>query len=61
MTITFASSGQRAEDIPDMIRYFLRRYGPEAGVTSPSITPEAIAFLQSQSNQQARSRRRKQD
>jgi DNA-binding NtrC family response regulator len=31
-----------------MVRYFLRRYGPEAGVASPSITPEAIAFLQSQ-------------
>ncbi len=31
-----------------MINYFLRRYGPEVGVASPSITPEAIAFLQSQ-------------
>src|SRR5436190_12074109 len=49
MTITLPPLSQRAEDIPDMIRYFLRRYGPEAGVASPSITPEAIAFLQSQS------------
>jgi DNA-binding NtrC family response regulator len=39
---------QRIEDIPDMIRYFLRRHGPEVGVAAPSITPEAIAFLQSQ-------------
>lgn len=49
MTITLPPLGQRADDIPDMIRYFLRRHGPEAGVASPSITPEAIAFLQSQS------------
>ena len=48
MTITLPPLNQRAEDIPDMIRYFLRRYGSEAGVASPSITPEAIAFLQSQ-------------
>ena len=49
MTITLPPLSQRMEDIPDMVRYFLVRYGPEAGVTSPSITPEAIAFLQSQS------------
>jgi nitrogen regulation protein NR(I) len=48
MTITLPPLSQRTEDIPDMIRYFLRRYGPEVGVASPSITPEAIAFLQSQ-------------
>ena len=49
MTITLPPLHQRADDIPDMVRYFLRRYGPEAGVTSPSITPEAIAYLQSES------------
>ena len=48
MTITLPPFSQRTEDIPDMIKYFLRRYGPEAGVASPSITPEAITFLQSQ-------------
>ncbi len=48
VTIKLPPLGQRSDDIPDMIRYFLRRYGPEAGVPSPSITPEAIAFLQSQ-------------
>lgn len=48
MTITLPPLGRRTEDIPDMINYFLRRYGPEVGVASPSITPEAIAFLQSQ-------------
>lgn len=49
VTITLPPLNQRAEDIPDMIRYFLRRYGREVGVAAPSITPEAIAFLQSQS------------
>lgn len=49
VTVKLPPLKQRTEDIPDMIRYFLRRYGPEAGVTSPAITPEAITFLQSQS------------
>jgi nitrogen regulation protein NR(I) len=48
VTIILPPLNQRAEDIPDMIKYFLRRYGPEVGVAAPSITPEAIAFLQSQ-------------
>lgn len=48
VTIKLPPVSQRSDDIPDMITYFLRRYGPEAGVPSPSITPEAIAFLQSQ-------------
>lgn len=48
VTIKLPPLSQRSDDIPDMVRYFLRRYGPEAGVPSPSITPEAIAFLQSQ-------------
>jgi nitrogen regulation protein NR(I) len=48
VTISLPPLNQRAEDIPDMIRYFLRRHGPEVGVAAPSITPEAIAFLQSQ-------------
>jgi DNA-binding NtrC family response regulator len=31
-----------------MVKYFLRRYSNESGVSTPSIQPEAIAFLQSQ-------------
>jgi nitrogen regulation protein NR(I) len=49
VTIKLPPLSHRADDIPDMVRYFLRRYGPEAGVTSPAITPDAITFLQSQS------------
>lgn len=48
VTIKLPPLNQRADDIPDMVRYFLRRYGPEAGVAAPAITPEAIALLQSQ-------------
>jgi nitrogen regulation protein NR(I) len=49
VTIKLPPLDQRTDDIPDMVRYFLRRYGPEAGVASPAITPEAITVLQSQS------------
>jgi nitrogen regulation protein NR(I) len=48
MTITLPPLHQRTEDVPDMVRFFLRRYGAEAGVAAPSITPEAIEFLQTQ-------------
>lgn len=48
VTIKLPPLNQRADDIPDMVRYFLRRYGPEAGVAAPAITPEAITLLQSQ-------------
>lgn len=48
VTITLPRLDERREDIPDMARYFLRKYGPEAGVSAPSITPEAIALLQQQ-------------
>lgn len=48
VTIKLPPLNQRTDDIPDVVRYFLRRYGPEAGVAAPAITPEAIAFLQSQ-------------
>ncbi len=38
----------RREDIPSLIKYFLRRYGPELGSTQPSISADAIKFLQHQ-------------
>lgn len=49
VTITLPPLAERIEDIPDMARYFLRKYSREAGVAAPSITPEAIALLQQQS------------
>ncbi len=38
----------RREDIPDLIRYFLGKHGPDLGNDTPSIHPEAVEFLQSQ-------------
>ena len=40
---------QRKEDIPELVRYFLSKYGPELGNANPSIHPEALESLQSQS------------
>jgi DNA-binding NtrC family response regulator len=38
----------RREDIPDLVRYFLQKHGPELGNPMPSIHPEAMEFLQVQ-------------
>ena len=40
---------QRVEDIPPLVKYFLLRHGSELGFPSPTIQPEAIQILQSQS------------
>jgi len=40
---------QRKEDIPELVRYFLRKYGAELGSPHPSIHTEALKFLQSHS------------
>lgn len=39
---------ERSEDIPDLIRFFLRKHGADLGVETPSIQPEALALLQAQ-------------
>ncbi len=39
---------QRREDIPDLVRYFLRKHGPSLGNSEPSIHPDAIEFLRAQ-------------
>jgi len=48
VTITLPPLSQRPEDIPDLVKYFLRRSATELGSDAPSIQPEAIAFLQTQ-------------
>ena len=48
VSITLPPLSQRAEDIPDLVRYFMQRLGGEVGVEAPSIQPDAIAFLQNQ-------------
>ncbi len=39
---------QRAEDVPLLVHYFLRRYGGELRLGTPGITAEAIELLQRQ-------------
>ena len=46
VVITVPALNQRAEDVPALVKYFLRRYGLEMGVEHPSIQAEAIEFLQ---------------
>jgi nitrogen regulation protein NR(I) len=48
VTIHLPPLSQRTEDIPEMVRHFLRRHGPEVGVESPSIQAEAVEYLQQQ-------------
>ena len=39
---------ERKDDIPDLVRFFLQKYGAEFGVVNPSVHPNAIEFLQAQ-------------
>jgi nitrogen regulation protein NR(I) len=38
----------RRDDIPDLVHYFLQKYGAELGNSKPSIHPDALDFLQGQ-------------
>jgi nitrogen regulation protein NR(I) len=49
VVITLPPLRNRREDIPDLVRFFLSRHGPDLGNPTPSIHPEAIEFLQAQS------------
>jgi DNA-binding NtrC family response regulator len=48
VTVTLPPLRQRAEDIPELVKYCLQRAALEVAVQSPSIQPEAINFLQAQ-------------
>jgi len=48
MVIPLPPLRNRREDIPDLVRYFLQKHGPELGNPKPSILPEAMDFLQAQ-------------
>ncbi|MGO8929378.1 MAG: sigma-54-dependent transcriptional regulator [Limisphaerales bacterium] len=39
---------QRREDVPELVKYFLRKYAAELGVADPSIHAEAVDYLQAQ-------------
>ena len=36
----------RREDIPDLVRFFIKRHGTDFGLVGTSITPDAINYLQ---------------
>jgi DNA-binding NtrC family response regulator len=48
VTIHLPALSERAEDIPDLVRFFIQRYAGEVGIETPSIQPEAVSFLQTQ-------------
>ena len=48
VTVTLPPLRERREDVPDLVRYFLRRYGVELGTSEPSIQPEALELLKAQ-------------
>ncbi|PWU08864.1 MAG: Fis family transcriptional regulator [Verrucomicrobia bacterium] len=48
VVITLPPLRQRREDIPELVRYFLQKHGPDLGNPRPSIHPEAMQFLQNQ-------------
>jgi DNA-binding NtrC family response regulator len=49
VALTLPALRQRREDIPELVRYFLGKYGAELGNAQPSIHPEALELLQSHS------------
>jgi DNA-binding NtrC family response regulator len=48
VTITLPPLRERAEDIPELVKYSLQRSALEIGVESPSIQPDAVSFLEAQ-------------
>ncbi|HZI31262.1 MAG TPA: sigma-54 dependent transcriptional regulator, partial [Candidatus Binatia bacterium] len=48
VVLTLPPLRERKEDIPELIGFFLQKYGAEFGVENPSIHPDAVEFLQVQ-------------
>jgi nitrogen regulation protein NR(I) len=48
VVITLPPLRSRREDIPDLVRYFLQKHGPELGNPNPSIHADAMEFIQAQ-------------
>jgi len=46
VVITLPPLRERKEDIPALAQFFIRKYGPELGVSSASVQPEAMEYLQ---------------
>jgi nitrogen regulation protein NR(I) len=48
VTLHLPPLAERREDIPDLARFFIRRYAREFGVDGAAIQPEAVSFLREQ-------------
>jgi DNA-binding NtrC family response regulator len=48
VTIHLPALSERAEDIPNLVKFFIQRYATELSLDAPSVDPEAVAFLQKQ-------------
>jgi nitrogen regulation protein NR(I) len=48
VTLRVPPLSERAEDIPDLVRFFIQRYAKELAVENPAIQPDAVAWLQTQ-------------
>ena len=48
VTISLPSLRERAEDIPQLVKFFIQRYARQLSVELPSIQTEAITYLQTQ-------------
>lgn len=46
VTIRLPALGERREDIPELVKYFIQRHAAEFGIQNPSVHPEAITLLQ---------------
>jgi DNA-binding NtrC family response regulator len=49
VTIRLPPLSERREDIPDLVKFFIRRYARQFGAETASIQPEALSLLQAQS------------
>src|SRR5204862_3757801 len=48
VTLRLPPLKDRAEDIPELVRFFIRSCAKELGMEAPSVQPEAIHWLQTQ-------------
>jgi DNA-binding NtrC family response regulator len=48
VTISLPALRERSEDIPELVRFFIRQHARDLSVELPSVQQEAIAFLQRQ-------------
>jgi nitrogen regulation protein NR(I) len=48
VTLSLPPLGERIEDIPELVKFFIQRYAGELAIENPSIQSDAIALLQAQ-------------